>query len=102
MLFLWPLVVVAIVTTVRWRHLKNRISFVVLGYFVCLGAQAIVGTVGYTYTWVNYIGSVPRDRILVALVDSSLSVVVLAAILSIGPVLWLARVCTQIETREAP
>ena len=101
-LFLWPLVLVAIVSTVRWKRLKNRFSFIVLGYFVCLGVQAIARTFGYTFSWVKYVGAAPPDRILIALTDASLSVAVVAVILSIAPVIWLALVCTRDDDGRTP
>ena len=92
-LYFWPLVLVTIVAAVRWRSLTRRFAFVVLGYLVCAGIEGIVGRVGHTFAWIQYIGAVPRDQIVVALVNTSLSVAAISLVVSPIPVLWLASVC---------
>jgi len=101
-LFLWPAVPVAAVAALRWKFLASRISFLVLGYFVCLGVQAIARTIGYTFVWFRFVGASAPDRVLISVIDASLSVVAVAAVLSIGPVIWLARICARIDGRAVP
>jgi hypothetical protein len=92
-LYLWPVTLVAIVAALRWRSLERRIPFLVLGYLVCAGVQSIVRVLGDTFSWVHYIGAVPQEQIVVALVNASLSVTAIATVVSIAPVVWLAQVC---------
>lgn len=92
-LYLLPVVLVGIIALLRWRSLKKRIPFFVLGYLICVGVQSIVRVIGYTYSWIHYIGAVPQEQILVALVNTSLSITVIGAIVSVAPVVWLAEVC---------
>jgi len=99
-LYLWPFVLVAVIALLRRHRLKRHLAFWVLGYLVCAGVQSLVRSVGYTVSWTHYIGVVPQDQILVALVNASLSVISLAAIVSIAPVLWLSRACSQESSAE--
>ena len=101
-LYLWPVVVVGVVAVVKWRRIRSRVSFIALSYLVCLGAQAIARSTGHFIGWVYYIGTVPTDRIVVALVNTSITVTFVAAILGIGPVIWMARLCANPNTKEAP
>jgi hypothetical protein len=84
---------VAIIALLRWRSLKMRIPFLVLGYLVCAGVQSIVRVIGYTFSWIHYIGAVPQEQIVVAIVNASLSVTAIATVVSVAPVIWLAHVC---------
>jgi len=99
-LYLWPALLVGIVALLRWRSLEQRLPFFILGYLTCAGVEIIARRVGWTFSWSHYIGAVPQDQIVVALVDTSLSVMAFSVVLSVAPVLWLAQVCSQ--TRQSP
>jgi hypothetical protein len=92
--YLWPLVLVAVVAILRRHRLQSRIAFWVLGYLVCAGVQSLVRGIGYTFSWIH-VAAVPQEQILVALVNASLSITVVAVLVSIAPVVWLSRVCAQ-------
>jgi hypothetical protein len=100
-LYLWPVALVSIVSQLRWRSLKKRIPFMVLGYLVCAGVQSIMGVIGYTFSWIHYIGAVPQEQIVVALVNTSLSVTAIATVVSVAPVVWLSQVCGQKDSMAA-
>ena len=100
-LYLWPVALVGIIALLRWRSLRKRLSFLVLGYLICVGIQCIVRIIGYTYSWIHYIGAVPQQQILVALVNTSLSVTVIGTIVSVAPVVWLAKLCGQKDSMAA-
>jgi ABC-type sugar transport system permease subunit len=94
-LYLWPALLVGIVALLRWRSLKQRLPFFVLGYLTCAGVEVIARRIGWTFSWSHYIGAVPQDQLVVAVVDTSLSVTAFSVVLSVAPVLWLAHVCSQ-------
>lgn len=94
-LYLWPVLVVGIVAVFRWRRLKQRLPFLVLGYLTCAGVEVIARSIGWTISWSHYIGAVPQDQILVAFVNASLTVMAFSIVLSVAPVFWLAHVCSQ-------
>jgi hypothetical protein len=94
-LYLWPALLVGIVALFRWRSLKQRLPFLVLGYLTCAGVEVIARSIGWTFSWSHYIGAVPQNQLLVAVVDTSLTVMAVSIVLSIAPVLWLAHVCSQ-------
>jgi hypothetical protein len=91
MLYLWPVAVTAVVAALRWRFIAHRVGFLVLGYLTCVGVSALVGRFGFVIYWMRVSTTVPKDRMVVSLVDASLSVTLLGTILSVAPVWWLAR-----------
>jgi hypothetical protein len=94
-LYLWPALLVGVVALLRWRSLKQRLPFFVLGYLTCAGVEVIARSIGWTFSWSHFISAVPKDQIVVALVDTSLTLMAFSIVLSIAPVLWLANVCSQ-------
>jgi hypothetical protein len=94
-LYVWPAVLVGIVALMRWSTLRERAAFLVLGYLTCGGIELLARNIGYTFAWARYIPSVPKDQIVVALVDASLTLSAISILASIVPVAWLARICAQ-------
>ena len=90
-LFAWPIVVTCIIAAWRWRRLNARFGFIVLGYLICLGVGALVRTFGYTFFWYHTVDETPENHLVETLVNASLSITVVGAIVSVGPVLWLAK-----------
>ena len=90
-LFLWPVVVTGTFAAFRWRRLRSRAAFLALGYLMCVGVGAFVRAFGYTFYWVHSVPGTPQDKLVAALINASLSITVIGAILSVGPVLWLRK-----------
>jgi len=89
-LWIWPAFVVAAIALFRWRSLRYRGAFVVLGYLVCVGVGALIGKLGGTMFWVAAVPSNVGDRIVVALVNASITQTVVGLIVSPIPVIWLS------------
>ena len=49
--FVWPPVVAASVTLFRWKRLRSRVAFLVVGVLACFGVQALLGQVGHQLFW---------------------------------------------------
>ena len=92
-LYVWPAVLVGIVALFRWRNLKQPLPFLVLGYLTCAGVEVVARSIVTPFAWLHYIGAVPQDQIVVAYVNTSLSLMAFSIVLSVAPVLWLARIC---------
>jgi hypothetical protein len=99
-LYVWPAVLVGIVALVRWTRLRQRPAFLVLGYLTCTGIELFARSIGYTFAWARYIGAVQQDRILVAFVNASLTLSAASVVLSVLPVIWLARICEQPKSQS--
>ena len=97
-LFVWPVVVTGLVAASRWRKLNARFAFIVLGYLTCLGVGALVRTFGFTFFWFHSANETPEDLLVATLMNASLSVTVIGAILSVGPVLWLGKLLGRHDT----
>src|SRR5580692_9752137 len=89
-LWLWPVLVTGTTAIVRWRALRFRIAFLVLGYLICAGVSALFARLGGVFFWAYGVNSAPQDRILVALVNESIGATVIGTLFSIVPVIWLA------------
>ena len=89
-LWLWPVLVTGTTAIVRWRALRFRIAFLVLGYLTCVGVSALIARLGGYFFWVYGVNSTPQDKIVVALVNESIGATVFGAVFSILPVIWLA------------
>ena len=90
-LWLWPVLVTATIAIVRWRALRFRIAFLVLGYLTCVGVSALVPSVGGYFFWVYGVHASPQDKIVVALVNESSGATLIGSLFSIVPVAWLAN-----------
>jgi hypothetical protein len=100
-LFLWPVVVTGIVAAIRWWDLKSRLAFIALGYLVWVGVGAFVRTFGYAFFWIHSAADTPGGDLLATLMNASISITVFGAILSVGPVLWLAKLLAHSDTATA-
>ena len=90
-LYGWPIAVTGLVLFIRWRHIESRIAFALLGYLTCTGVGAFTRLFGFNVFWLRVAEHTPGDIILVKLVNASLSIAFLGAIVSVAPVLWLSR-----------
>ena len=89
--YVWPLVVTIAVALIRWRQLRHRTGFIVLGYLVCIGVAALFSRFGWIVYWLKIAPTVVEDEVVSTLVNASITVSVFGTLLSILPVLWLSR-----------
>ena len=90
-LWLWPVLVIGATAMVRWRALRFRFAFLVLGYLTCIGVSAFTRSVGGYFFWAYGVHAAPQDRIVVALVNESIGATLIGTLCSIVPVVWLAN-----------
>jgi thiol:disulfide interchange protein len=89
-LWLWPVLVTATIALVRWRTLRSRTAFLVMGYLVCVGVSALIARLGGYYFWAYGVNSAPQDKLVVALVNESIGATAIGILFSVVPVIWLA------------
>jgi hypothetical protein len=66
-------------------------AFLVLGYLMCVGVGALVRDVGAYIFWTFITDSTPQERLVVALINQSLSMTLAGIVFSVLPIIWLAR-----------
>lgn len=93
--YIWPAALTLAIATVRWRKLRRRLSFLVLGYLLCTGVGALFSHLGFAVYWIRVVPQTAESHMVESLVNASLSVAVFGALLSIWPTLWLAKLLEE-------
>src|SRR5271170_8078204 len=100
-IWLWPVLVTGVVAAAQWRRLGPRLGFLVLGYLTCLGVGALFAKFGFMVYFIHFAPKTPEDRLVATLVNTSLTITLFGAVLSVAPVLWLAKLLTEPRVRAA-
>jgi hypothetical protein len=92
---LWPFALTLSVVALRWQRLSSKSAFVVLGVLASLGAHALLSEVARYIFWHGFLHLPPRDYVQLLRFTDPKIITVIAAVLSIPLVLWLAALLTR-------
>ena len=87
---LWPLVLTTSVTVLRWKHLRSRAGFVIIGFLACVGVCAVMAALGHYLFWGYFAHLPPQYFLTAARFTNTIAATVAGAILSVPLVLWLS------------
>jgi hypothetical protein len=86
--FLWPFVLAISATAFKWRHLSSRTALFVLGVLVSFGAHVLLSELAGYIFWLHF-ARTPLMIPALRFIDPKF-IVMIAAVISIPLVLWLA------------
>jgi hypothetical protein len=86
---LWPFVVTAGLALRRWRRLRSRAGFMVLGVLGCFGLQAFLARLTRYVFW-TYVAPLEPNSYSAALhFTDPIVIIVMSVVLSVPLLLWL-------------
>jgi hypothetical protein len=93
---LWPMLLVGGFLFVFRASLRNRLAFGLLGLLVCFGVQFLVGQISVGLPVAVSEHSESGVQIVEAVLENLMRTVVIASVISIGPLWWL---CNLLRSR---
>jgi hypothetical protein len=92
---LWPFALTLSIVALRWQRLSSKSAFVVLGVLASLGAHVLLSEAARYIFWHGFLHSSPRDYMQLLRFTDPKVITLIAAVLSIPLVLWLAALLTR-------
>lgn len=88
---LWPLVLTAALALPRWKRLRSREGFLVLGVLGCFGLQAFLARLARYVFWTYVAPAEPHSYSTALHFTDPIVIIVVSVLSSVPLLLWLAR-----------
>jgi branched-subunit amino acid ABC-type transport system permease component len=92
---LWPFTLTLAVAAIRWKHLSSKGAFVLLGVVASFGVHLLLSELARYVFWQGFMHEPPQDYVLLLRFTDPKVIAVIATMLSIPLVLWLAALLNR-------
>lgn len=87
---LWPFALTAGMALLRWRRLRSRAGFLVLGVLGCFGLQAFLARLTRYVFWTYVAPLEPHSYSIALHFTDPIVIIVMSVVLSVPLLVWLA------------
>ena len=97
---LWPFVATGCVAAIRWKRLRSRLGFLVLGVLGCFGLQALLARFARYAFWTYVAERAPQSTSPAVHVTDPVVIILVSALVSVPLLLWLTALVGMPPTSD--